>query len=322
MISTSNSKPCDGIKDAENQVTPSKPQIKLQPMVATSPPLPSQFELLTHLKLLDAIITLKNGINDQAQEKGMEGGKAWDQFCQAAAAKFLGWSENVDVSEETISIPPLDILMIWHTFMLNTKAYAKFEDETLRGRMAGKGIDWKDLKLKLDLDYDGIVDILASWDDVDKPHTLKQGEVSITTDFDMVAAVQRQLKFTEKMFDAAWRHEELVKAFLDSAVDRYVEFFTLIAENPGFSFCPTLAIDLVWHTHQLSPKQYRSYSRQMTNGRFVHHDDNLDESTLNQAAFNAEKIYFEKYGARGRERYRYQAYRSALVLQRMLGHWV
>lgn len=34
----------------------------------------------------------------------------------------------------------------------------------------------------------------------------------------------------------------------------------------------------------------------MTNGRFVHHDDNLDESTLEQASDNAEKLYFAKYG--------------------------
>lgn len=34
----------------------------------------------------------------------------------------------------------------------------------------------------------------------------------------------------------------------------------------------------------------------MTNGRFVHHDDNLDGSTLEEASHNAEKLYFAKYG--------------------------
>lgn len=34
----------------------------------------------------------------------------------------------------------------------------------------------------------------------------------------------------------------------------------------------------------------------MTNGRFVHHDDNLDETTLEEASHNAEKLYFAKYG--------------------------
>lgn len=34
----------------------------------------------------------------------------------------------------------------------------------------------------------------------------------------------------------------------------------------------------------------------MTNGRFVHHDDNLDESALEEASHNAEELYFSKYG--------------------------
>lgn len=34
----------------------------------------------------------------------------------------------------------------------------------------------------------------------------------------------------------------------------------------------------------------------MTNGRFVHHDDNLDEPTLDGASHNAEELYFAKYG--------------------------
>lgn len=50
------------------------------------------------------------------------------------------------------------------------------------------------------------------------------------------------------------------------------------------------------HTHQLSPRRYRTYCRHMTNGRFVHHDDNLDDSTLSEASHNAEKLYFSKYG--------------------------
>ena len=34
----------------------------------------------------------------------------------------------------------------------------------------------------------------------------------------------------------------------------------------------------------------------MTNGRFVHHDDNINESSLQEASHNAEKLYFSKYG--------------------------
>lgn len=108
-------------------------------------PLPNTFELITHLKLLDAIVSLKNGIYDQAEEHGMKGTQVWDHFCHEAAAKFLEWSENIEISKKTIPVPPLDILMIWHSFMLNTSDYTRFDKQSLRGRMAGRGIDWKDI---------------------------------------------------------------------------------------------------------------------------------------------------------------------------------
>ncbi|KAG6357397.1 hypothetical protein INS49_013274 [Diaporthe citri] len=258
--------------------------------------LPDIPELLTHLKLIDAIICLKTAIDIQGEAYGKEAGKAWDEFCQAAAVKFVEWSENVDASQKTIPIPPLDILMIWHSYMLNTKDYVQFQDKARRGEMAGKSFDWHELERKLELDYDGMSDILGSWDPSGQTQTPRLENLSPANDFDMVAAVQRQLKFAEKVHNAQWRHPEKINNFLDSAIGNYREFFTLIAENPGVGLAPTLAIDLVWHTHQLSPRRYRTYSRHMTNGRFVHHDDNLNEPALEEASHNAEKLYSAKYG--------------------------
>ncbi|KAG8162980.1 hypothetical protein KVR01_007458 [Diaporthe batatas] len=259
--------------------------------------LPNTSELLTHLNLLDAIVCLKASVDEYGEMNGMDPGKAWDQFCQAAAAKFLQWSESVDVSKASVATPSLNILMIWHSYMLNTKDYVQFQNEAFRGRMAGKGIDWKDLQRKLALDYIGMADILDALDGSQEPGTEKPKTLlTAPNNFDMVAAVQRQLKFAEKVYEAEWRRPKTLHDFLDSAVARYKEFFALIAENPGVCIAPTLAIDLVWHTHQLSPKRYRSYCRHVTDGRFVHHDDNLDESTLEQASNNAEELYFSKYG--------------------------
>lgn len=107
--------------------------------------LPNIPELLTHLRLIDAIICLKTAIDMQGEAYKMEAGKAWDQFCRAAAVKFLEWSENVEVSEKTISVPPLDIMMIWHSYMLNTKDYVQFQNKVRRGELAGKGFDWQEL---------------------------------------------------------------------------------------------------------------------------------------------------------------------------------
>ncbi|KAI3396489.1 hypothetical protein diail_12109 [Diaporthe ilicicola] len=277
--------PADGVNVEADTAISSQTQSKPQPTIAILR-LPDVFELANHLRLLDAIVILKHTIYDQGEEKGMEGVQAWEQFCQAASEKFLEWSENVDVSMETIPTPQLDILMVWQSFMLNTSAYAQFEKQDLRGRMAGKGIDWQDLKFKLDSVLDEIADLALSWKDSEMTPPPKLQDSSINTDFDMVAAVQRQLKFAEKMYGAQWRNKTTVNGFLEAAIHRYKEFFTLIAENPGVGM----------HTHQLSPKRYASYSRHMTNGRFVVHDDNLDETSLEQSALTTEKLYFEKYG--------------------------
>lgn len=89
-------------------------------------------------------------------------------------------------------------------------------------------------------------DILGSWDPTDKTQASRLKELSRTENFDMVAAVQRQLKFAAKMHHAQWRNPKRIKDFLNTAISSYEEFFALIAESPGMGFAPTLAIDLVW----------------------------------------------------------------------------
>lgn len=42
---------------------------------------------------------------------------------------------------------------------------------------------------------------------------------------------------------------------------------------------PTLDIDLVWHTHQLSPDSYDAFCEQNI-GRRIEHDDTIAKSTL------------------------------------------
>lgn len=137
MTSTTHSRQPNTTSQSESKCNSSS----LEPALC----LPDTFELLTHLKLVDAIICLKNAIDEYGEMNGMKPGKAWDQFCRAAAVKFLEWSKNVDVSKKTVPTPALDVLMVWHSYMLNTKDYMEFQNEAFQGRMAGKGIDWQDL---------------------------------------------------------------------------------------------------------------------------------------------------------------------------------
>lgn len=144
MTSIIHPTPVNGIQGHDNTPIPSEIKCDSQ-SIDTALRLPDIPELLTHLKLIDAIIFLKNAIDVQGEAHGLKAGKAWERFCQAAAAKFLEWSENVDVSQKTVPIPPLDVLMIWHSYMLNTKDYVQFQDKARRGQLAGKSFDWQEL---------------------------------------------------------------------------------------------------------------------------------------------------------------------------------
>lgn len=142
MTSTESPTPAHGLQVHDDRIISSQTQPQ---SIDTALRLPDIPELLTHLKLIDAIICLKNAIDIQGEAYGKEAGKAWDDFCRAAAVKFIDWAQNVDVSDKTIPIPPLDILMIWHSYMLNTKDYVQFQDKARRGELAGKSFHWQDL---------------------------------------------------------------------------------------------------------------------------------------------------------------------------------
>lgn len=144
MTSVIQQTPEDGVQLQEDTLIQYEPNDNSQSMEAALR-LPDIPELLTHLKLIDAIICLRNAIKIQAEAYGKEADKAWEEFCAAAADKFLDWSENVDVPEQTIPVPPLDILMIWHSYMLNTQDYVQFQDKARRGELAGKSFDWEEL---------------------------------------------------------------------------------------------------------------------------------------------------------------------------------
>lgn len=111
----------------------------------------------------------------------------------------------------------------------------------------------------------------------------------------MVAAVKRQLTFAHKMHDAKWLHSLFASTILETAISRYEMFFTLIAEHPGGSLSPTPDMDLVWHTHQLSPKRYGLYSAMKANGRIVNHNDGVARPLLQRALDSAKRLFRKRF---------------------------
>ncbi|CAG7975030.1 unnamed protein product [Penicillium salamii] len=99
----------------------------------------------------------------------------------------------------------------------------------------------------------------------------------------LIGAVIRQGTFVGKMDDIDWLHSPTLTSNLTGFISKYETFFQIMARNKGHAVVPTLDVDLIWHTHQLSPARYYDFSTTQTEGIFVNHDDKVDEGKLTDA---------------------------------------
>lgn len=93
------------------------------------------------------------------------------------------------------------------------------------------------------------------------------------------SAVERQAHFIDKMNNSLWLRSPALQGTLNRAVVRYERFIQLFKMHPGTMLVPTLDIDLVWHTHQCSPRSYQAFCEREA-GRSINHDDSLGKATL------------------------------------------
>ncbi|KAI0096086.1 hypothetical protein GGR51DRAFT_567522 [Nemania sp. FL0031] len=274
--------------------------------------LPAIFECAAHLMLLDAIVRTEADVEKWANAKNIEKEVAWNAYCSAAAVRFLKWSQTAETDNDKGTIPPLDILMVWHTYMLNTVAYRRYVKKFPGGRLGGKGINWRavneriggDGQFTMSTEDKASIERLGLEPDLlsllENGNLMNGDNAPISTpsslEFDIVAAVLRQLRFARKMHTAQWLHSKFASEILKSAIDRYEMFITLIAERLGKPLAPTPDIDLVWHTHQLSAKCYGLYSAAKCNGAFIHHNDAVAEESIQESFTAAKTLFSERFG--------------------------
>ncbi|KAH9049000.1 hypothetical protein EDB84DRAFT_1410083 [Lactarius hengduanensis] len=117
---------------------------------------------------------------------------------------------------------------------------------------------------------------------------------------DLIGAVLRQGSFVKKIYDLGWtsssyfeKHEDA--AVLHHAIVRYHAFLDLVASSQRMLVVPTLDIDLVWHSHQLSGPRYHKDCK--TNvGRYVDHDDRVEQFHLSDAFDATCRAWEKRYG--------------------------
>ncbi|KAJ5339079.1 hypothetical protein N7452_005807 [Penicillium brevicompactum] len=107
--------------------------------------------------------------------------------------------------------------------------------------------------------------------------------------------VERQMKFVEKMHIQLWIRSPAVQGTLGRAIDRYTKFLGLFKAHPGTLLVPTLDIDLVWHTHQCSAKEYQRKMIDLT-GRFVDHNDKIGKPVLSGGLDTTVNLFKIRFG--------------------------
>ncbi|CAI7566003.1 uncharacterized protein N7487_010274 [Penicillium crustosum] len=115
---------------------------------------------------------------------------------------------------------------------------------------------------------------------------------------DLIGAVIRQGTFVDKMDNIGWIRSPNVRSTMSHFISKYGVFFQIMAKNKGHAVVPTLDVDLIWHTHQLSPIRYYIFSTAQIEGVFINHDDKIDEIKLNDAFAWTSKQYQKLTGGK------------------------
>lgn len=84
----------------------------------------------------------------------------------------------------------------------------------------------------------------------------------------------------------------LIHRFDTHPIDAFLE---LMSFSPGDFLCPTMDIDLSWHTHQLLGTEYRIFTETHI-ARFVDHDDKVSEVKLGDAYDLTARAWTARYG--------------------------
>jgi hypothetical protein len=107
---------------------------------------------------------------------------------------------------------------------------------------------------------------------------------------ELEGAVLRQGVFIEKMNNNDWIHSPYILSAAERMIGKYQNFFKLMGANKRLMAVPTLDVDLVWHTHQLSPARYYKHSVAVTN-QLIDHDDKVKETVLSDSFARTTQIY-------------------------------
>lgn len=139
--------------------------------------------------------------------------------------------------------------------------------------------------------------LLRSYCEMNLVHTTVHSENIPTFEvpLDLVGCVLRQERFIQKMNDIDILSSPEVELTLTESSVRYERFFHLLsASDYKQMLVPTLDIDLVWHTHQLSMVYYFEACLSAKCG-VIDHDDKIAKGRIDDSFEKTAHLYKKKY---------------------------
>ncbi|KAM0216396.1 hypothetical protein ACHAQD_007858 [Fusarium lateritium] len=280
-------------------------------------------------KTVNQEVTLRNTVWEENRDK------KWTFYLGKAVPRFLVWADKYNASmaselskdgwddgrteipmTETPWLPPVDVLMVWHAFLLNPSDFLDYCKEkswnylprvtfpwrliheaissqgTIRDTWTYKAASWEVPKQGSLIGGDLLKSIIAKGKK--KPLSINERS-SYSTVKQLVDNVERQRVFVQKMNAHLWIRSPALQGTLSRAVERYDKYLQLFKLYPGKMLVPTLDIDLVWHTSQLSPAAYKA-SMEARCGRFINHDDKIAKPKLVVGNDETQSLYRIRFG--------------------------
>ncbi|KAL2392843.1 hypothetical protein ABEF93_001742 [Exophiala dermatitidis] len=219
----------------------------------------------------------------------------WDMLIRLAITRFAAWWMNIDrvlyhatafthhAGDKSVVqltkdyLPPLDVLLVWYTFMLDEETYTAACDGRGTPRLADLCFPWPAIRDVLDLDAmtynlpraaeklfstlsSQTADILTY---LEGPPAYVESAV-LPVEIDLFAQVKEQEKLMEDAHELLWIRSPSLQGSLERSSIQYLEFQLSSNQIDIQPHDMPFGVELIWKTHKLYPSQYRLFRQGIT----------------------------------------------------------
>ncbi|WWC91719.1 uncharacterized protein L201_006665 [Kwoniella dendrophila CBS 6074] len=253
-------------------------------------PFVSLQETKDHLTFLSALSSLQNSLPSADIN-------SFTNLCQQSAKAYAYWAQHTINSRKTgmhlthEELPSLEILMAWHTHLLNPTIYNK----DIAGAYSNlEGLDFPLSAVAMAIRQNTLLTYQPI--NADQEVKLKQ---SVWSYEDIGKAIERQAKFIGNMKRIGWLNDAywgkgLME--LQFSIVLYHAWLDLMQSTQSRYFLvPRLDIDLAWHTHQLHHIRYKSDTEKVL-GAFLNHNDAAGDEKVGDGLEVTKKLWKKRFG--------------------------